>query len=121
MGKQIYLASMMIFNFTDLFLQPNISNLQVSNNAVCGNIEVGTESATSVCQNKEYGCNGTLDCIDNHIHEETCIFSPCACPLPDCNYAGSSEQLSLAFSSKLWDCGRRFRYNISFSCLIRGE
>lgn len=79
---------------------------------MCGNIEVGTESVTRISQNKEYGSNETLDYIDNDIHEETCFFSPCACPLPECHYAGSSEQLSLHFSSKHWDRGRRFRYNI---------
>ncbi|KAJ6752823.1 E3 UBIQUITIN-PROTEIN LIGASE SINA-LIKE 2 [Salix koriyanagi] len=92
--------------------EPNISSLEASNNTVCGNIEVGTESVTRICQNKEYGSNETLDYIDNDIHEETCFFSPCACPLPECHYAGSSEQLSLHFSSKHWDRGRRFRYNI---------
>ncbi|KAG5227251.1 RING/U-box and TRAF domain [Salix suchowensis] len=53
--------------------------------------QVGTESVTRICQNKEYGSNETLDYIDTDIHEETCFFSPCACPLPDCHYAGSSE------------------------------
>lgn len=93
----------------------NVPSLLTSNDVLCGNMEVGTESASTICQNKEYDCNGTLNCIDDVIPEETCIFSPHACPLLDCNFTGSSEQLSLHFSSKHWDCGRRFRYNIPLS------
>ncbi|XP_034914599.1 uncharacterized protein [Populus alba] len=93
----------------------NVPSLLTSNDVLCGNMEVGTESASTLCQNKEYDCNGTLNCVDDVIPEETCIFSPHACPLLDCNFTGSSEQLSLHFSSKHWDCGRRFRYNIPLS------
>lgn len=93
----------------------NVPSLLTSNDVLCGNMEVGTESASTICQNKEYDCNGTLNCIDDVIPEETCIFSPHACPLLDCNFTGSTEQLSLHFSSKHWDCGRRFRYNIPLS------
>ncbi|XP_011002802.1 PREDICTED: uncharacterized protein LOC105109714 isoform X5 [Populus euphratica] len=93
----------------------NVPCLLTSNDVLCGNMEVGAESASTICQNKEYDCNGTLNCIDDVIPEETCIFSPHACPLLDCNFTGSSEQLSLHFSSKHWDCGRRFRYNIPLS------
>nr|XP_034924016.1 uncharacterized protein LOC118056031 [Populus alba] len=94
--------------------QTNVPSLLTSNDVLCGNMEVGTESASTLCQNKEYDCNGTLNCVDD-IPEETSIFSPHACPLLDCNFTGSSEQLSLHFSSKHWDCGRRFRYNIPLS------
>jgi len=102
-------------NFVDMFLQANVPSLLTSNDVLCGNMEVGTESASTICQNKEYDCNGTLNCIDDVIPEETCIFSPHACPLLDCNFTGLTEQLSLHFSSKHWDCGRRFRYNIPLS------
>ncbi|KAJ9183204.1 hypothetical protein P3X46_007101 [Hevea brasiliensis] len=88
-------------------------NNLISSGLVCREIDVVTESAGTPCQNKEYGCNGILDY--NNDHEETCIFSPCACPLLNCNFIGSSEQLSLHFSSKHWDSGRRFRYNSPLS------
>ncbi|XP_010528520.1 PREDICTED: uncharacterized protein LOC104805598 [Tarenaya hassleriana] len=39
----------------------------------------------------------------------------CACPLPECSFIGSSEHLSLHFSSKHWDSGRRFQYNSPLS------
>ncbi|PON58497.1 E3 ubiquitin-protein ligase SIN-like [Trema orientale] len=80
-------------------------------NVVCGDIELIVESVTKPCRNKEYGCNEIVDYLKNSVHEETCLFAPCACPLPNCNVVGSSEQLSLHFSSKHWDSGRRFRYN----------
>jgi hypothetical protein len=71
------------------------------------------DSVRMPCWNKEYGlygCNETVDYMNND-HEETCTYAPCSCPLPDCNFVGSSDQLSLHFSSKHWDSGRRFRYN----------
>lgn len=78
---------------------------------VCGDIELIVESVRTPCRNNEYGCTERVDCMKNNGHEETCIYAPCTCPLPDCNFISSSEQLSLHFSSKHWDSGRRFRYN----------
>lgn len=80
-------------------------------NIVCGDIEVVVESVRKACQNKEYGCKETLDYMKKSEHEETCSYAPCTCPLLECDFVGSSEQLSLHFSSKHWDSGRRFRYN----------
>lgn len=82
-----------------------------SKDVVCGDIELIVESVKMPCRNKEYGCNERVDHMKNNYHEEACFFAPCACPLPKCNFVGSSEQLSLHFSSKHWDSGRRFRYN----------
>lgn len=79
-------------------------------NVVCGDIAVVVDSVRVPCRNKEYGCNETVDYM-NDDHEETCTYAPCSCPLLDCNFVGSSDQLSLHFSSKHWDSGRRFRYN----------
>ncbi|XP_020203981.1 protein MAIN-LIKE 1 isoform X2 [Cajanus cajan] len=69
------------------------------------------ESIAAPCQNREYGCNEIVDYMTSNDHEVTCIYSPCTCPLQDCNYVGSFEQLALHFSSKHWDSGRRFKYN----------
>ncbi|KAJ7970624.1 E3 ubiquitin-protein ligase [Quillaja saponaria] len=91
---------------------------------VCGDIEVVVESVGTPCQNKENGCNETVDYMNEDNHETTCIFAPCACPLEECNYVGSSEQLSLHFSSKHWDSGRRFKYNCPLAvsvCLMMNE
>ncbi|XP_024928861.3 uncharacterized protein LOC107416263 isoform X1 [Ziziphus jujuba] len=82
---------------------------------VCGEIELIVESVRTPCRNNEYGCNERVDCMKNSCHEETCIYAPCTCPLPGCNFVNSSKQLSLHFSSKHWDSGRRFRYNSPIS------
>ncbi|ONI17332.1 hypothetical protein PRUPE_3G152100 [Prunus persica] len=78
---------------------------------VCGEIELVVESVRKQCRNRDYGCDEIVDYMKNNDHEETCIYGPCSCPLPNCNFVSSSEQLSLHFSSKHWDSGRRFRYN----------
>lgn len=86
-------------------------NLFEGETVVCGNIDVGIESMTLFCRNKEYGCIETVDYINNTSHEESCTYAPCSCPIVACNFIGSSGQLSLHFSSKHWDTGRRFKYN----------
>ncbi|KAJ7970533.1 E3 ubiquitin-protein ligase SIN-like [Quillaja saponaria] len=91
--------------------QDNMPVFLETDSMVCGDIEVVVESVRTPCRNREYGCNETVDYLNEDNHETTCIFAPCACPLEDCNYIGSSEQLSLHFSSKHWDSGRRFKYN----------
>lgn len=92
-------------------LQENLPVFVKNKDIVCGDIELIVESVRTPCQNREYGCNKIVDHMKNNDHEETCVFAPCACPLPECNFVSSSEQLSLHFSSKHWDSGRRFRYN----------
>lgn len=91
--------------------QNNLPVLLKSKDVVCGDIELIVDSVRTPCRNNEYGCNERVDCMKNNGHEETCIYAPCTCPIPDCNFIGSSEQLSQHFSSKHWDSGRRFRYN----------
>lgn len=94
----------------DIILQGDMPVLIRSKNVVFGDIAVVVDSVRVPCRNKEYGCNETVDYMNND-HEETCSYSPCSCPLQDCNFVGSSDQLSLHFSSRHWDSGRRFRYN----------
>lgn len=98
-------------NLVLVFFQTNMPGILACSNVICGGIEVSAESTRTLCLNKEYRCNGEMDYISDDEHEDMCIFSHCACPLPDCNFFGSSEQLSLHFSSKHWDSGRRFQYN----------
>ncbi|XP_021297258.1 uncharacterized protein LOC110426366 [Herrania umbratica] len=92
--------------------EANVANFPRSKSMMCGDMEVIVEPGRTPCRNKEYGCSETVDYTRNDDHEENCIFAPCACPLPNCNFIGSSEQLSLHFSSKHWDSRRRFRYKI---------
>ncbi|BAT94563.1 putative E3 ubiquitin-protein ligase SINA-like 6 [Vigna angularis] len=76
-----------------------------------GDVDFIVESIKAPCRNREYGCNETVDCMTSNNHEVTCMYSPCPCPLQECNYVGSFEQLALHFSSNHWDSGRRFKYN----------
>ncbi|KAJ0043959.1 hypothetical protein Pint_18650 [Pistacia integerrima] len=100
----------------------DMPNFLESQSVVCGDIEVVVESIRSLCRNKEYGCNETMDYTKSTDHEKTCMYAPCACPLLSCNFVGSWEQLSLHFSSKHWDSGRQFRYNSPLAvCLGMNE
>ncbi|GAV75817.1 HMG_box domain-containing protein/Sina domain-containing protein/PMD domain-containing protein [Cephalotus follicularis] len=103
--------------FEQVANQAEMSNVLHTEDTLCGDVELVVESDRKRCRNKEYGCDETVDFRKNNVHERICIFAPCACPLLDCNFVGSYEQLSLHFSSKHWDSGRRFRYNspLSFS------
>ncbi|GFS36895.1 hypothetical protein Acr_00g0048580 [Actinidia rufa] len=80
-------------------------------NVVCGDNEEVIEPVRALCRNKDYGCPESVNYMEDADHEETCVYAPCACPLQGCSFVGSSEQLSLHFSSKHWDCGRHFQYN----------
>ncbi|KAK7391471.1 hypothetical protein VNO78_19887 [Psophocarpus tetragonolobus] len=82
-----------------------------SRTVLSGDVDLVVESIKAPCQNREYGCNETVDCMTSDDHEVTCIYSPCACPLPDCNYVGPLERLALHFGSEHWDSGRQFKYN----------
>ncbi|XP_012452006.1 uncharacterized protein LOC105774174 isoform X2 [Gossypium raimondii] len=92
-----------------------VVNFPKSKGIMCGDMEEIVEPDGRPCCNKEYGCSKTVDYTRKNDHEEKCTHAPCACPLPACNFVGSSEQLSLHFSSKHWDSGRRFRYNTPLS------
>lgn len=59
----------------------------------------------------DYTCLQTSDYTKTNDHGETSFYGQCACPLRDCDFIGSTDQLSLHFSGKHWDSGRRFRYN----------
>ncbi|KAL5582618.1 hypothetical protein UlMin_015060 [Ulmus minor] len=102
----------------------DVANMPVfmkTKGVVCGDIEVMVESVRKACRNKDYGCNETVDYMKNKEHEERCRYAPCACPVVDCKFVGSSEQLSLHFSSRHWDSGLRFRYNSPLSVSVKGN
>ncbi|PSS35024.1 E3 ubiquitin-protein ligase SINA-like [Actinidia chinensis var. chinensis] len=80
----------------------------------CRAIEKVLESVKISCRNKKYGCREIVICSKKHDHEETCIYAPCSCPLPDCDYVASSRNLTLHFSSKHSNSSKRFYYNYRF-------
>ncbi|XP_027078993.2 uncharacterized protein [Coffea arabica] len=87
--------------------------------AVSGETAVA-DSVRRACRNVEYGCTELVDYETRNDHEEACIYTPCACPLKNCDFVGSSGQLSLHFSSKHWDSGRRFQYDCPL-CVSLGK
>ncbi|XP_027363139.1 uncharacterized protein LOC113870841 isoform X2 [Abrus precatorius] len=99
--------------------EEGILGLPRTRTVLSGDADLVVESIKSPCQNREYGCNETLDYMTSNDHEVTCIYSPCTCPLQGCNYVGSFEQLALHFSSKHWDSGRRFKYNYPLSIYLQ--
>lgn len=89
-------------------------NALVSTNeeaVLCGEIRVIDESISGPCGNVDFGCNECVDCINRDAHEPACLYSPCVCPLDNCDFIGSSKQLMLHFSSKHWDSGGRVQYD----------
>ncbi|KAF6149860.1 hypothetical protein GIB67_010934 [Kingdonia uniflora] len=80
----------------------------------CLAIEKVIESIKVSCQYAQYGCGETFNYAQKHTHEEICSHSPCMCPIHDCSFTGSSEQLSLHFSDKHWSSARHFRFNCPF-------
>ncbi|KAJ8631064.1 hypothetical protein MRB53_024387 [Persea americana] len=82
--------------------------------ARCLAIEKVVESIKTSCRNARYGCKEEVGYTHRTSHEETCIYSPCSCPISGCTFLGSSEQLSLHFSSMHWASATRFRYNCPF-------
>ncbi|XP_052196947.1 E3 ubiquitin-protein ligase SINA-like 10 [Diospyros lotus] len=77
----------------------------------CRAIEKVIESIKISCRYMKYGCRERVNYPKKHEHEETCIYAPCSCPLPDCNFIGSSKTLFAHFSRKHPTSAKRFRYN----------
>ncbi|CAL5366465.1 unnamed protein product [Camellia sinensis] len=80
----------------------------------CRGIEKVVESVKISCQNMEYGCKETVSYSKKRDHEGMCIYAPCLCPLPDCQYVGSSKHLSMHVSNSHPNSVRQFWYNCLF-------
>ncbi|XP_077220853.1 E3 ubiquitin-protein ligase SINA-like 10 [Tasmannia lanceolata] len=88
----------------------------------CLAIEKVIESIKISCCNAHYGCKETLSYSHKLTHEETCVHSPCTCPISDCNFLGAPKQLSFHFSNKHGASAIRFRYNSPFTVsLLKNE
>ncbi|KAA8530633.1 hypothetical protein F0562_005433 [Nyssa sinensis] len=80
----------------------------------CRAIEKVLESVKVRCSNVKYGCKQTLSYSKKLGHEETCMYAPCSCPLPDCDFVGSSMHLSLHFRTKHPNSANHFYYDRLF-------
>ena len=55
-------------------------------------------------------------------HESLCRYEPCSCPLDNCTFVGSTEQLGLHFTKKHKNSAKIFSYNTRFTiCLNNGD
>ncbi|MCE3049361.1 hypothetical protein HAX54_044692 [Datura stramonium] len=110
-GRSRY--SLGIVDQNDLLCSPSehAHTDSIEGNVVCAEIEVVAGSGQIPCGNIKYGCTEVVDYSKKRDHEEACLYAPCPCPLQNCNVVDSSKQLSLHFSSKHWDSGRRFQYD----------
>lgn len=96
--------------FADL-LQEHACTHIIQRNDVCAEVNVVADSGPVPCGNMNYGCTETVDYTNKRDHEEACPYAPCPCPLQNCNVVDSPNLLSIHFTSKHWDSGRRFKYD----------
>ncbi|KAJ4842219.1 hypothetical protein Tsubulata_007599 [Turnera subulata] len=59
----------------------------------CRAIEKVIRVATIPCHNSMYGCKERVRYSKKYDHEKTCIYAPCVCPIPGCNFISSFQRL----------------------------
>jgi E3 ubiquitin-protein ligase SIAH1 len=80
----------------------------------CRAIEKVLESLKVSCSNSSYGCKESICYSKKYEHDKICTHAPCTCPLPACNYQGSSKRLyGHCMSKHLCDL-TSFQFNTSF-------
>ncbi|EOA34770.1 hypothetical protein CARUB_v10022345mg [Capsella rubella] len=72
----------------------------------CRILETVVEAVIVPCPNAKYGCSEKFYYGKELVHEKECIFTPCYCPAPDCNYRGMYKDLYSHYDAnhKSW-CG----------------
>uniref|UniRef100_A0A0D3BZJ5 RING-type E3 ubiquitin transferase n=1 Tax=Brassica oleracea var. oleracea TaxID=109376 RepID=A0A0D3BZJ5_BRAOL len=65
----------------------------------CRAMETVLESISIPCQNAGFGCTTKLIYGEESTHEKTCTFSPCSCPVKDCNYTGSCKDVYVHYKN----------------------
>lgn len=63
----------------------------------CRALEKVIESIKSSCCYSIYGCKKTLPYTEISLHQVTCTYAPCFCPMPNCIFCGSPQQVSTHF------------------------
>lgn len=88
----------------------------------CRAVEKIFESIKICCGNVKYGCKEMVKYSDKSNHENSCIFAPCSCPMPECNYVSSSWRLFAHLGAKHTTSSKCFAVNCLFSvCLDRNQ
>ncbi|KAL9381538.1 hypothetical protein Peur_027195 [Populus x canadensis] len=80
----------------------------------CRAIEKVLESLKVSCSNRSYGCEESICYSKKYEHDKSCTHAPCTCPLPACNYQGSSKRLYLHCRTKHLCDLTSFQFNTSF-------
>lgn len=84
-------------------------------------LEKVIESAQAKCKNAKYGCKETINYSKKQEHEKTCFYEPCSCPISDCNFVGSSNQLYQHFNIKHKNSAVRFSYNTLLRITLKAD
>ncbi|CAH9094655.1 unnamed protein product [Cuscuta epithymum] len=92
----------------------------------CRAIEKLIECIKLSCRNTKYGCKESVFFTKKSGHESSCIFTPCSCPLRNCSFIGSSEQLYTHFSNRhrqsvkyiVFNCMKLISLEKNQNCLI---
>ncbi|XP_006285318.2 E3 ubiquitin-protein ligase SINA-like 7 [Capsella rubella] len=65
----------------------------------CRAMERVLESILIPCPNATFGCTKNVSYGKESTHEKECIFSPCSCPVQECNYNGIYKDLYAHYNS----------------------
>ncbi|XP_031488960.1 putative E3 ubiquitin-protein ligase SINA-like 6 isoform X1 [Nymphaea colorata] len=81
----------------------------------CLAMEKVVESIKINCCYARFGCLKSISYADKTKHEDSCIYAPYVCPIWNCTFCGTSEQICFHFMSVHSVSTRCFRYNHSFT------
>ncbi|ESQ47265.1 hypothetical protein EUTSA_v10028143mg, partial [Eutrema salsugineum] len=95
----------------------------------CRAMEKVIEATRVSCPHAKYGCKENISYGNQSSHEKLCVFTPCSCPMSDCNYTGSYNDLMnhvdvehkedlLLFS---WDTPLKIKFNLGEKLTILKE
>ncbi|CAL9224515.1 unnamed protein product [Arabidopsis halleri] len=60
----------------------------------CRAMEKVIETSRVSCPNTKYGCKENIVYGNRFSHEKVCVFTPCSCPIVDCNYSGYYKEVN---------------------------
>lgn len=77
----------------------------------CLALEKVVESIKVPCSYANGGCRSILPYADRLQHEDTCVYSPCFCPMSSCSFSGSTQLLSTHFDECHKNSYKRLLYD----------
>ncbi|XP_055827778.1 putative E3 ubiquitin-protein ligase SINA-like 6 [Solanum dulcamara] len=77
----------------------------------CRAMEKVLESVKVSCVNKRYGCKEILSYSKKTDHENACIYVPCSCPSPACDFIGTSTKVYAHFSHAHFSSAQHIFFN----------